>query len=159
MLMLYHTVTDNFEGTFWSGVLYRFWSSRIASLCCKILFAVMCLGLQIVPPWGMMDFGGIFVQVSRMSLWNYGTEVMDALVELITSLVHDFFFFFVSPLDLCNYRTNCQILLSLMVVYLSAGCFQWEIHWLVFGDACETFCAPFLPLWFSEKWEWDTQEK
>jgi len=40
-----------------------------------------------------MDFGGIFVQVSRMSLWNYGTEVMDALVELITSLVHDFFFF------------------------------------------------------------------
>jgi len=39
----------------------------------------------------MIDFGGIFSQVSRMSLWNYGTEVMDALLELITSLVHVFF--------------------------------------------------------------------
>jgi len=45
----------------------------------------------------MIDFGGIFVQVSRMSLWNYGAEVMDALLELIISLVHDFF---LSPQDI-----------------------------------------------------------
>lgn len=62
----------------------------------------------------MIDFGGIFAQVSRMSLWNYGTEVMDALLELITSLVHDSF---VSPLDICNHRATCQNLISLMLVY------------------------------------------
>jgi len=56
----------------------------------------------------MIDFDGTFVQVSRMSLWNYGTEVMDALLELIVSLVHEFF---PSPLDICNYRANCEFLL------------------------------------------------
>jgi len=56
----------------------------------------------------MIDFDGIFVQVSRMSLWNYGIEVMDALLELIVSLVHNVF---ASPLDLSNYRANCGFLL------------------------------------------------
>lgn len=31
--------------------------------------------------------GGI--QISGMSLWNYGPDVMDVLVELIVSLVRD----------------------------------------------------------------------
>lgn len=45
----------------------------------------------------MIDFDNFFVQVSRMSLWNCGIDIMDALLELIISLVRDHF---ASPLDL-----------------------------------------------------------
>ena len=46
-----------------------------------------------------------------------------------------------------------NFLLSLLPIYFSAGCFQWKIYRLVFGDACEKFCAAFLPLRFSETGE------
>ncbi|TKY58843.1 poly(rC)-binding protein 2/3/4 [Spatholobus suberectus] len=41
--------------------------------------------------------------VLRMSLWNYGIDVMDGLMELIISLVH---YFFASPLMKCFYWRN-----------------------------------------------------
>lgn len=139
------------------------------AVCCidpnhheSLLFAVRFYLL-----WRVWDFkfflheGWLILVESlfRFQEWASGIMERRLWMHCWNSLFLWYMIFFCHRRIFCNSRTNYQILLSLMLVYLCAGCFQWEIHWLVFGDACETFCAPFLPYWFSEQWEWNWQEK
>lgn len=68
-----------------------------------------------------------------MSMWNYGTDVMDALMEFVISLVCG-----------CSATIFSILVISLCWSWLfsyAVGYIQWAVCWFVLGNACEQFYA------------------
>lgn len=98
-----------------------------------------CFSLSFCFSWMLIHWKLNVIQIFSMSMWNYGPDVVDALLDLIISLVSGFSFVWCCLMDYI-----LELLWQVLCIFhlqIIAGCFKCKICWFMFRDARRQFHA------------------